>query len=75
MKAAVRELRDWLEAQGLNAADFRLRVEAKTIAAQRDVLRAFKEEVEPALTPAAAGHLKPTLEGIELSIEGPLPRF
>lgn len=69
------ELAQWLAANGLKASDYRVRIEAKTIAAQRDLLLHFKEQVEPALAPAGAAHLKPTLEGIELSVEGPLPHF
>lgn len=75
MKGAIRELADWFEAKGLNPADFRLRIEAKTITAQRDVLKAFKSEVEPHLAPPAAPHRKGTLEGIEISVEGPLHGF
>jgi len=75
MKGAVKQLSDWLVAHGLNPADFRLRIEAKTITAQRDVLKAYKAEVEPDLAPPAAPHRKGTLEGVEISVEGPLHGF
>lgn len=75
MKGAVKELSDWLVTNGLNAADFRLRIEAKTITAQRDVLKAYDAEVEPHLAPPAAPHRKGTLEGVEISVEGPLHGF
>jgi hypothetical protein len=75
MQKMASELVQWLEANSLDPSDIRVRVEAKTIAAQRDLLRRFAEQVEPMLAPAAASHLKPTLEGIELSVEGPLPQF
>jgi hypothetical protein len=75
MKGAIKELSDWLVANGLNPADFRLRIEAKTITAQRDVLKAYKAEVEPHLAPPAAPHHKGTLEGVEISVEGPLHGF
>lgn len=75
MQKMASELVQWFEANGLNPADYRVRIEARSIAAQRDLLRCFAEQVEPMMTPAAAGHLKPRLEGIELSVEGPLPQF
>ena len=74
MQKMASELVQWFEANGLDPADYRVRIEAKSIAAQRDLLRRFIEQVEPSMTPAA-GHLKPKLEGIELSVEGPLPHF
>ncbi|QIB34407.1 hypothetical protein [Ancylobacter pratisalsi] len=75
MNDAVRQLNAWFRANGLNPADFRLRIEANTITAQRDLLKLFKAEVEPQLTPPAAPHRKATLEGIEISVEGPLHGF
>jgi hypothetical protein len=75
MQKMASELVQWFEANGLNPADYRVRIEAKSIAAQRDLLKRFVEQVEPTMTPAAASHLKPKLEGIELSVEGPLPHF
>ncbi|MDQ0302327.1 hypothetical protein [Ancylobacter polymorphus] len=75
MKGALSELSAWLQANGLNPADFRLRLEAKTITAQRDALKAFKTEVEPHLAPPAAPHRKGTLNGVEISVEGPLHGF
>lgn len=75
MQNMASEFVQWLEANGLNPADYRVRIEARSIAAQRDLLKCFAEHVEPLMTPAAASHLKPRLEGIEVSIEGPLPHF
>lgn len=75
MKGALKELSSWFEAHGLNPADFRLRLEARSIAAQRDALKAFKADVEPHLAPPAAPHRKGTLEGVEISVEGPLHGF
>jgi len=75
MKGAVKELSAWFEAHGLNPTDFRVRIEARSIAAQRDLLKVFKAEVEPHLTPPAAPHRKGALDGVELSVEGPLPGF
>jgi hypothetical protein len=75
MQKMASELVQWFEANGLNPADYRVRIEARSIAAQRDLVRRFSEQVEPIMTPAAASHLKPTLEGVEFSIEGPLPHF
>lgn len=75
MQKMASELAHWFEANGLNPADYRIRIEAKSIAAQRDLLRCFTDQVAPGLKPATASHLKPTLEGIELSVEGPLPHF
>lgn len=75
MQKVASALVQWFEANGLDPADYRVRIEARTIAAQRDLLKHFAEQVEPLMTPASAGHLKPKLEGVELSVEGPLPHF
>ncbi|MFK8253709.1 hypothetical protein [Ancylobacter terrae] len=75
MKDAARELSAWFAAHGLNPADYRLRIEAHSITAQRDLVKLFKAQVEPQLAPPPAPHRKGTLEGLEISIEGPLPQF
>jgi len=75
MKDAVHLLSQWFETNGLNPADFRLRLEARSIAAQRDLLKAFREDVEPLMAPPVAAHRKGTIDGIEVSVEGPLHGF
>lgn len=75
MQEMVGELVAWLEAKGLDPANYRVRIEAKTIGAQRDLMQRFATEVEPLMAPRSASHQRPTLQGVELSIEGPLPTF
>ncbi len=75
MKDVTRELSLWLQSHGLNPSDYSLKLEAKTIAAQRDLVRAFAADIDPSLSPAAAMRLKPVLDGIETRITGPIPRI
>ncbi|MBS7539832.1 hypothetical protein [Ancylobacter lacus] len=75
MKDVTRELSRWLHLHGLNPADYSLKLEAKTITAQRDLVRAFAAEIDPSLSPAAAMRLRPVLDGIETRVTGPLPHI
>ncbi|MBS7545039.1 hypothetical protein [Ancylobacter oerskovii] len=75
MRVAASEVVRWLRDNGLNPADFRLRLEAKTITAQRDLINLARTDVDPHLIGKVSPTSRPALEGIELILDGPMPRF
>lgn len=74
MRNVIAEFDSWLRANNLEPAHFRIKVEARTIAAQRDLLAAFKADIPPSESGARPGR-NPVVGGYEVVLEGPLPAF